>query len=358
MMTRRRSPIRNPQSAIRNIAFALVAAAFLLVQRQALIAEQRGLDIYFIDTEGGAATLIITPAGESILIDSGNPGDRDSGRINATARAAGLSQIDHYITTHWHSDHVGGAWPLSQLIPIRQAYGHRIPDPLPDDISRDLITAWRGVTGDPIFLSAGDSVKLRGSRGSPDPKLRILAADGRVDGEKDDAGPITKCDDGNEPMPEDASDNARSLVMLLSFGRFDFFAGGDLTWNIEHKLTCPKKIVPAVDVYLADHHGLDGSNNPALISALAPEVAVVNNGAQKGAEPRTMALLLKQVGDLGVFQLHRNVRQGALNTEPARVANDLEQCKGEHLHLRVNPDGEHYTVEVPARHASRAFESR
>ena len=131
-----------------------------------------------------------------------------------------------------------------------------------------------------------------------------------------------------------------------------------VTWNIEHKLTCPKKIVPAVDVYLADHHGLDGSNNPALISALAPEVAVVNNGAQKGAEPRTMALLLKQVGDLGVFQLHRNVRQGALNTEPARVANDLEQCKGEHLHLRVNPDGEHYTVEVPARHASRAFESR
>jgi competence protein ComEC len=358
MLTHCQSPIRNPQSAIRHISFALLLAAFLLVQRPALIAEQRGLDIYFIDTEGGAATLIVTPVGESILIDSGNPGDRDSARINATAREAGLSQIDHYITTHWHSDHMGGAWPLSKLIPIRQAYGHKLPEPLSGDISADLVTAWRGVTSDPIFLAAGDSVKLRGNRGSPDPKLRILAADGHVQGEKEDAGPIAKCDDGNEPMPEDKSDNARSVAMVLSFGRFDFFAGGDLTWNIEHKLTCPKKIVPAVDVYLANHHGLDASNNPALVSALSPEVAVVNNGARKGAEPRTMALLLKQVGDVGVFQLHRNVREGAVNTEPARIANEQEQCKGERLQLHVAPDGEHYTVEVLSRHASRAFDSR
>ena len=52
----------------------------------------------------------------------------------------------------------------------------------------------------------------------------------------------------------------------------------------------------------------------------------------------------------GVFQLHRNVREGAVNTEPARIANELEQCTGERLHLRVDPDGEHYTVEVPSRH--------
>jgi beta-lactamase superfamily II metal-dependent hydrolase len=362
MLTPRRDSIRN---RIRNLAPPCAVVAFSLATtlwpaHGALVraAEPRGLDFYFIDTEGGAATLIVTPAGESILIDAGNPGDRDPGRIAAAAREAGLSQIDHYITTHWHSDHVGGAWPLSKLIPIRQAYGHRVPDPLPDDISADLITAWRGVTADPVFLSAGDSVKLRGTRGSPDPRLRILAADGRVEGEKEDAGPITKCDDGNEAKPEDKSDNARSVVMLLTFGRFDFFAGGDLTWNIEHKLTCPKKLVPAVDVFLANHHGLDVSNNPALVSALAPEVAIVNNGARKGAEPRTMALLMKETGDVGVFQLHKNVREGAVNTDSARIANELEQCAGEQLHLRVDPDGEHYTVEVPSRHTSRAYDSR
>jgi beta-lactamase superfamily II metal-dependent hydrolase len=340
------------RSLVHVLAFMVAAVSGLSA------AERRGLDFYFIDTEGGAATLIVTPAGESILIDSGNPGDRDPGRINATAREAGLSQIDHYITTHWHSDHVGGAFPLSKLIPIRQIYGHRIPDPLPDDISADLITAWRGVSAEPIFLSAGDSVKLKGVRGTANPRLRILAANGLVDGEKDGAGPITKCDDGDEATPEDKSDNARSVVMLLSFGRFDFFAGGDLTWNIEHKLTCPKKLVPAVDVFLANHHGLDASNNPALVSALAPDVAIVNNGARKGAEPRTMALLLKQAGDVGVFQLHKNVRESAINTEPARIANELEQCAGERIHLRVDPEGEHYVVEVPSRHTVRNYDSR
>ena len=161
----RQSTIHNPQSAIRNclllVVVAVVSCALFLASGDAATArEQRGLDFYFIDTEGGAATLIVTPAGESIL-----KALRESHWVigGAAAREAGLSQIDHYITTHWHSDHVGGAWPLSKLIPIRQAYGHRVPDPLPEDISADLITAWRGVTADPVFLSAGDSVKLRGT---------------------------------------------------------------------------------------------------------------------------------------------------------------------------------------------------
>ena len=90
-----------------------------------------GLRFSFVDVEGGAATLIVTPAGESILIDSGNPGDRDAGRIAEAARQMGVTEISHYITTHWHSDHVGGIGPLSKLIPVRATYGHRLPDPLP-----------------------------------------------------------------------------------------------------------------------------------------------------------------------------------------------------------------------------------
>ena len=82
-------------------------------------AAQSGLNIYWVDVEGGAATLIVTPAGESVLIDTGNPGQRDSGRINNLARnVAGLKKIDHLITTHFHGDHFGGAAPLSKLIPI------------------------------------------------------------------------------------------------------------------------------------------------------------------------------------------------------------------------------------------------
>jgi competence protein ComEC len=318
-----------------------------------------GLRFSFVDVEGGAATLIVTPAGESILIDSGNPGDRDAGRIAAAARQMGVTEISHYVTTHWHSDHVGGIGPLVKLIPVRATYGHRVPDPLPDDINADLIAAWKTVSSTPTFLAASDSISLRGKRGTPTPKLRVLAADGLVKGEKEGAPPIITCDKGHEAKPEDRSDNARSLVLLLSYGAFDLLAGGDLTWNIEHKLACPRRIVPKVDVYLVNHHGADTSNNPALVEALNPEVAIVNNGPRKGGEPRTLALLIKQLRDVvGVFQLHRNVRPDAVNTESGRIANIDEACTGQLIALRVDPPGGDYTVSIPSRHVDRAFSAK
>jgi len=337
------------------IVLAFGAAAATLAARAD---ERRGLDIYFIDTEGGAATLIVTPASESILIDSGNPGDRDAGRIAAAAKDAGITAIDHYITTHWHSDHVGGAPFVAKLLPIRQTYGHAIPDPLPEDVNAGQIEAWKALSSTPRFLEAGDDIKLKGSHGSPTPRLHVVAANGLVEGEKPGAPPVTTCDDGNKARPEDTTDNARSVAMLLSFGTFDLFAGGDLTWNIEHKLTCPKVRVPRVDAYIVDHHGLDLSNNPALIAALAPEVAIVNNGPRKGAEPATMATLLKQVGDVGVFQLHRNVREGAQNGDPARIANEDEHGTGSYIRLLVDPSGAHFTVAVPSRNTVRDYDSR
>ena len=317
--------------------------------------EASGLRFTFVDVEGGAATLIVTPAGESILIDSGNPGPRDAGRIVAAAKEAGVSEITHYVTTHWHSDHFGGIAEVAKAVPVRAVYGHTIPEPLPNDINPDLVAAWKALSATPVFLEAGDEIELKGRRGTPRPKLRVLAANGLVLGEKPGAPPITTCADGHDPQPEDTSDNARSLALHLNFGAFDLFAGGDLTWNIEHKLTCPKMLAQKVDVYLVNHHGLDTSNHPALIDALAPEVAIVNSGPRKGAEPRTMAYLTKKLRDVGVFQIHRNVRPGAVNAEPSRVANDTEACTAQPLHLRVEPDGSRFTVRVPSRGVDREF---
>src|SRR5437867_10354246 len=102
--------------------------------------KQRGLDIYFVDVEGGAATLIVTPAGESALIDCGDRGNRDAGRINKAAREqAGLKTIDHLLITHWHSDHYGGTGHLAQLIPIRHFYDRGIPDNLAEDKNFSLM---------------------------------------------------------------------------------------------------------------------------------------------------------------------------------------------------------------------------
>src|ERR1044071_2465155 len=81
------------------------------------------LDLYWIDVEGGAATLLVTPAGETVLIDTGNPGPRDPNRIvKAVTEVAGMKQIDHLVITHYHGDHYGGALTLVETLPVRNLY--------------------------------------------------------------------------------------------------------------------------------------------------------------------------------------------------------------------------------------------
>jgi competence protein ComEC len=316
------------------------------------------LEFAFVDVEGGAATLIRTPAGESILIDSGFPGERDAGRIARAARELGVARIDHYVTTHWHRDHVGGVADLARQMPIGSYYGHAIPDPLPPDIQGTLVDAWRQLAKGPTWLRAGDRIPLQASAGTLPVTLDVIAADALGAGEQPGSPPIRACDRGHASNDLDTTDNARSLGFRLSHGAFDFFAGGDLTWNIEHKLVCPRAAFPVpVDVYLVNHHGADSSNNPALIQELRPSVAIVNNGPRKGAEPRTMRLLLEQPGPGRVFQLHRNVREGAVNAESTYVANDTEDCNAAIVRVTLSADAERFAVAIPAKNASWDFES-
>jgi competence protein ComEC len=316
------------------------------------------LELAFVDVAGGAATLIRTPGGESVLIDSGFPGERDAGRIAGAARELGVERIDHYVTTHWHRDHVGGVADLARLMPILKYYGHAIPDPLPSDIDAAHVDGWRQLAKEPIWLHAGDRIPLESAAGSLPVALEVIAADGAGRGEEPGSPPIRACDRGHEPRDVDPTDNARSLGFRLSYGAFDLFAGGDLTWNIEHKLVCPRAAfaVP-VDVYLVNHHGADSSNNPALVQSLRPTVAIVNSGPRKGAEPRTMRLLLEQPGAGRVFQLHRNVREGAVNADSTYIANDAEGCNAAIVRLSVAPDGKRFAVAIPAKNASWGFDA-
>ena len=96
----------------------------LLMAPTVLNAQSRTLDIYWIDVEGGASTLIVSPSGESMLIDTGfDVDDRDAKRIYATAQQAGLKRIDHLVISHYHRDHVGGLAALSKMMPIGRYYG-------------------------------------------------------------------------------------------------------------------------------------------------------------------------------------------------------------------------------------------
>lgn len=336
--------------------------AIFLFTTAVVPAAPKTLDIYFIDVEGGAATLIVTPLGESLLVDSGFPGERDAGRIAHVARnIAGLVQIDHYITTHWHRDHVGGIPQLSKLIPVRNYYDHGLPATLSPDIQPEFIEAYRQtVQGKSVALKPGDLIKVQKSPKSLPPlQIRVLTSGGIVIGEQPGAAQIKPCGPNFQPQAEDKTDNVNSVGFLLSFGRFKFFNGGDLTWNIENRLACPENLVGGVDVYQVNHHGADNSNNPSLVRALKPRVAIIDSGPRKGAEVNTFATL-KSVPEIeAVYQLHRNVRTTAKdNAPPEFVANDEETCQGEFIKLSVNPNGKSYDVSIPAKKISRSYRVR
>ena len=336
------------------IPFIVLVSTILF---SSVAASAKTLDIYFIDVEGGAATLIVTPLGESVLVDSGFPGDRDAGRIARVAReVAHLKQIDHYITTHWHRDHFGGIARLVQLIPVNRFYDHGLPTGFAVDIPLDLIDTYKKTTqGRNQTLKAGDEIKLRNGNSTPRLRLEVLAANGVVKGEPPDAPQIRVCDPNLKVMPEDKSDNAKSIGIVLSFGRFQFFDGGDLTWNVENKLVCPRDLVGSVDVYQVDHHGADSSNNPSLVSVLSPRVAIIDNGARKGGEVNTFTTL-KAMPGIAVYQLHRNVTTTEKDNAPADyIANEQENCEGEFIKLSVDQAAKNYTVSIPAKQISRTY---
>ncbi len=325
-------------------------------------ASARSLDLYWVDVEGGAATLMVTPAGESILIDSGNPGGRDSSRIIQAAKDAGIDHIDYLLTTHFHTDHFGGAAEVAQKLPIRMIYDNGIPDKNPDnpkDTSssfqksvqpyRDIQSAKR------VVLKAGDFLPLKQSGAS----LSILCVGASQKNISNAAASKTvDCESGKQ-KETDTSDNANSLVLLLKYGAFAMFDGGDLTWNAEAKLVCPQNLIGTVDIYDVNHHGLDISNNPLLIHALAPTVAIMSNGSTKGCGPETFGTLKNTPSIQAIYQTHRNLRADSeINTAPDCIANAEKECHGNYIKVSVAEDTKSYTISIPARNESRVFHSR
>lgn len=325
------------------------------------------LDIHWIDVEGGAATLIVTPAGESILVDTGMPGERDPARIIHAAREqAGVGRIDHLIITHFHIDHFGGAAQIAAALPVGTLYDNGVPETDPDgnpDSKRflDWIRPYKALkAGKKVVVHPGDIIPLKQRENAPALSLQLLGTRQQFIGKPAAPAPAAHdCDDARKKS-KDNSDNANSMVMLLRFGSFDFFLGGDLTWNVEAAMACPVNLAGEIDVFQVNHHGLDQSNNPLLVRALAPKVAIMSNGTSKGCGPETAATLRSTPSIEAVFQVHKSLRDDSatVNTKPERIANLEKECQANSIQLTVAADSLMYEVSIPAtRHAER-FETK
>jgi competence protein ComEC len=267
------------------------------------------LDIYYIDVEGGQSTLFVSPSGESLLVDTGSGGGRDSARILETLTAAGITQLDYLLLTHYHGDHIGGFPDLVGHIPIRHFVDHG-PTVEPER-SQTQLEAWAQAyaKGVHIVPKPGDKIPIAGL------DWTIVTAGGNVlktpmAGAPGAGRPNPYCADFKPKSITVDPENAQSVGSVVTFGKFRTYDPGDLTWNKEFELMCPNNRIGSLDTYLTANHGLDVSGSAVLVHGLQPRVVILNNGTRKGGSVEAFQTIHSSPGLEDLWQLHWSYNGG------------------------------------------------
>lgn len=318
------------------------------------------LRIYVIDVEGGGATLVVAPSGQSMLIDSGSAGERDPQRIAAAMKAAGLTKIDYLLTTHYDGDHVGGAPAANQVAHFNRFFDHGEFDskwqqnPGIEKRYGDYLAI---AGGKRTIVNAGDVIPLPGVR------VDVVASHGDVIKKPVNHGgkPNRFCD-GAETKPPNPTENSQCAGVLVGFHKFTFLDVGDLTWDKEMDLACPNNKLGTISMMLATHHGFfaDMSGAPALLWATRPQVVIANNGPRKGMQVSAYGKIQKVEGLEGLWQSHLALGSDAAhNASPDMIANldPSDQCKGNWIRVDVEANGR-YTVTNGRTGFKKTYQSR
>lgn len=338
-------------------AFTALSAAQTGAARSAP-AKPGTLDIYWIDVEGGASTLIVTPAGESVLMDAGFAGfnDRDAARIEDIARKeAKLQQIDYVLVSHFHGDHAGGLEALAKRVKIGAFVDHG-----------DSVDG-QSAAGGPIWHQYGQIAGTRRRTMKPGERLPlkgvelvIVSGHGQVlPAPLGDSQPNQLCE-SFKPQPEDRGENGMSLGALLRYGKFEFVNLGDLSWNFQHRLACPVNLLGRVDLFQVTHHGVRDDVLPQQMWSMAPTVAVMNNGPTKGAGAVAVETVLKSPGLEDLWSLHRAVNNDAAHNAKEQLTANLgatEGCAGAWIRARVDATGS-YTLTNSRTGFSKTYQGK
>jgi competence protein ComEC len=323
---------------LRVIPGSFLLLLLALVPALAAGRDAKPLRIYAVDVEGGQATLVVSAAGQSLLIDTGWPGfnGRDAGRIVAAVHAAGLKRIDYVLITHHHRDHVGGVPQLIERIKVGTFVDHG-PNLEDSDVTREDYAAYqKAIVGHPhIVATPGMGLPLKGL------EVYVLSAAGNlIDAPLPGAGTANPYCDA-EPAPEsDPTENANSLGVIIRYGNFRFLDLGDLTKKKELGLVCPNNLIGTTDLFLVSHHGADLSNSRALVWAVHPRVAIFDNGPHKGGSAPAWQTVHDSPGIEDVWQLHYAMDSDKdHNVVADHIANTAENCEGKYIKVEASPDG-------------------
>jgi unsaturated rhamnogalacturonyl hydrolase len=314
--------------------------AVCLLCTVAVAQNSASLQIYSIDVEGGQATLLVTSARQSMLVDTGWPGfdSRDADRIVAAAKAAGVTQIDYLVITHYHRDHVGGVAQLADRMKVGTFVDHG-PNTENSEQTNTGYADYQAVLAKThakhLTVKPGDTIPVSGIH------VLVVAAAGQYIAKPVAGGgqPNPNCA-SEPPPPDDTSENAASVGMLITYGKFRFLDLGDLTKKKELGLVCPNNLIGRVDLFLVSHHGLDQSNSRALVEAVHPRVTVMNNGAHKGGSPEAWQTVHESPGLEDLWQVHYAADSDKAHNSPENViANINEASDGNYINVVALQDG-------------------
>jgi len=331
--------------------------ALLAVASAALLPAAKNLEIYFIDVEGGQATLFVAPSGDSMLVDTGWSGNnsRDANRIAAAAKHAGVKAIDYLLVTHFHEDHAGGVPQLARKLPIRNFIDHG-ESVEHDQHAKELYNAYMEyrAKGNHILAKPGVAIPIKGL------DVQVLTADGdEIESPLPGAGQANPLCAADRLKAPDPTENARSIGTLITFGNFRALDMGDLTWNKEHELMCPNNKIGTVDLYIVSHHGSDLSGSPAFVKGIHPRVAIMDNGARKGGSPSAWQIIHSSPGLEDIWQLHYAIAGGKDNNAPDTFIANTDEVgdQGNWILVTVHPDGS-FTVDNTRNKYSKTYAPR